>query len=1160
VNKLQSNQQSEPEADRRLRALLDAGCGPLLVIALPSGDIVDANQAAGDALGYTPADLQTRTLGEVFAPRIVEAITTLQAAQPPLHLTVDVRQDTARALDLCVRRATFEGQAYALAVGQVRDEPTPSNSDAQQRTEALYALARALISSQGLSELLQVVVDSVRDLLEADSVILVTLDVARRKVLNRVQAGPADTSRHAVTFEELWDGLSGWAIRHGRPALSSRTQQFDPREGEIARGHRIVGDTGAVLVVPLQYRDRTLGTLTAVNHIDRPDFTERDAELMTAMANQAAAAIANARLYHNAQERAQEQEQISRILRALNALDIRSAFPILAAGLRELTGCERVVLALIDEQYQYFEVVGLDSDFEVFEKGTVLPLVDGQDYEDLMAGSPQLTPDLAAVEGSPVARELYAAGVRSKITLPLLIGGETTGFLSMGSREVDHFDPSQVPTLQQVADAVAIAVENSRLFAAQRRQREFAERLQETALVVNTLDLDEVLDLIMDQLSRIFPYESSTIQILEHDTMRVIAARNLIKSPIGRRYPLDHYPYNRRLAQGEVVVIQDMDVNDLGWVPFDDVRHVRSNIGVPLWVRDRVIGALTIDSSEPNAYSERDVRVVQAFAQQAAIAIENARLFEEQRAQRTWAESLARAATVVTSALEIDEVLDHILEQVAQVVNGDTFHILLIEGDRGRIIRWRGYEQFGVPAEAVARDNIPIFDYPYILDMIQNGEPVLVPDTEADPHWISKQGRGWRRSYLSAPIRIAGETEGFLNVNGTQPYQLGPQDARRLKAFADHAAIALENARLFQMTRQNAKVLAQRVRERTAELEAKNAWLEAILSSTSDGIIVTDGAGDIVQANRVTRDWLDHALSDADAATLRKAVRELARRSRERPDTVLELTGLDLELRASPISGQSGQRPAVVVAVHDVSYLKALDRMKSEFISNISHELRTPLTSIRLYSALLQQTPSDRTERYFEALDCETDRLTGLVEDVLQISRIEAGRLELSRRTVDLNVLVESAVASHEILASSRGLILRLGTTSSPMPVFVDPDKFRQVLNNLIENAIYYTLEGGKITVSTRCEVKKGKHWAVVEVQDTGIGISEEETAHLFERFFRGMAPQEMQIQGSGLGLAIVKEITELHGGSVAVESQEGVGSVFTVRVALSEVPEMREA
>lgn len=859
-----------------------------------------------------------------------------------------------------------------------------------------------------------------------------------------------------------------------------------------------------------------------------------------------AAANDNMDVARDAERRAWEQEQVNHIVRALNPLDVSASFPVLAQGLRGLTGCDGIYLTLVDETGKRLSSAALEPPYPALGAGQLLPISLSAGREILVRRA-HIANDLEAAP-SPVGTPalLHPPGSRSRASLPLLIGGEVIGLLNLGSALPHAFRQAQLPILQQIADALAIAIEHSRLFRAERRQRELAERLRDIALLVNTLDLQQALEKIMEQLEGIFPYASGTIQLLEGDVMRVIATRNLAPETLGRVMPLAAYPYNRRLALGEIVVLNDVTAAEAEWVRFEDARHIQSNIGVPLWVRERVIGALTIDSNTHTSYSAEDKRLIQAFAQQAAIAIENARLFTAERTQRELSEALEEAAAVISSALDVEQVLDHILDQVARVVEGDTFNVMMIEDGVARVVRWRGYT---AGTHDVGSFRVPIAEYPSLLKMVEDGEPIVIPDTLRDPTWVAAAEREWRRSYVAAPIRVAGETAGFLNVNSSRADSFRASDARRLQAFANHAAIAIQNARLYARQLQHTEQLERRVRERTIQFEARNAWLEAILSSTSDGIIVTDSDGGIVQTNRVAGMWLEHTLSPEDAARLRTAVRDLSRQATTRPDTVIELTGLDLELSAAPISGPGTEGPAVVVAVHDVTYLTALDRMKSQFVSNVSHELRTPITAIRLYCALIKNAPVSRQEQYIQALNQEAERLAKLVEDILEISRIEAGRMELQVTAVNLNALTETVVLSHRILAEAKQLALTFEFTATEVVAWVDAQKFAQVLNNLVENAIHYTPVGGAIHVTTGLKTAAEREWAVVQVADSGMGIPEVEVPQVFDRFFRGEQPQELQIQGSGLGLAIVREIVELHGGEVSVESRVGVGSTFTVRV-----------
>jgi signal transduction histidine kinase/CheY-like chemotaxis protein len=579
---------------------------------------------------------------------------------------------------------------------------------------------------------------------------------------------------------------------------------------------------------------------------------------------------------------------------------------------------------------------------------------------------------------------------------------------------------------------------------------------------------------------------------------------------------------------------------------------IRASLTVPIIVKDLRVGGLSVASLLPRPWPADEIALVKTIGQQLGAAAERLRLFQAEQKQRELAEALQEAAAVVSSTLDLDQVLDRILEQVERVVPGDAFNIMLVEDSSAHIARWRGYDRSaGVGQSAIK--HYPIDKFPSLLRMAQTGQPIVVPDTVVDLDWVPLEGREWLRSYVAAPIRVGGLTVGFLNVNSIRPDQFDSNDGRWLLAFANHAAIAIQNARLYREMLNYAEQLEQRVQERTAQLQAHYARLEAILHSASDGIVVADTRGEILQANPIVQTWLAHTLSPEDAVQLRDAVRDLAQRAHERPETVLELTGLDLELRAAPITEPDAEEPAVVVAVHDASHLKALDRMKSRFVSNVSHELRTPITTIKLYTALMQQAPPEKLKEYMETLKQEADRQARLIEDILQVSRIDTGRLELKPRPDSLNQLTEIAIASHQTLARQRGLTMEYHPADPGLIALVDPDRIAQVLINLVTNAIQYTPDEGKVIVSTGREKAEGRDWAIVTVTDTGIGIPEDELPHIFERFFRGEKPRLMQLPGTGLGLAIAKEIVELHGGRVTVESQVDAGSTFTVWLPLAE-------
>ena len=746
---------------------------------------------------------------------------------------------------------------------------------------------------------------------------------------------------------------------------------------------------------------------------------------------------------------------------------------------------------------------------------------------------------------------------------PAGAGEEFLGVLIVQARPQHAFSPADTELLSMFANQAATAIHNAWLYEAERRRRQEAETLRETALVLTAaLDRDEVIERILAQLQEVVPYDSASVQLFREGRMEIVGGRGFPNLPdlLGLSFPVGGDNPNSEVVRTRAsFIVEDAPAAYGG---FRREPHVQAGIhswlGVPMLAGERLVGMIALDKRGPGFYTQEHARLAEAFAAQAATAFENSRLFQAEREQRELAEALEDAAAAVSSSLDFDYVMDQILEQVERVVPGDAFNIMLVQEDSTvRVVRWRGYEHLGVE-DAISRFAAPIADHPKLVKMIQTGKPLTALDSSADPDWVPLAGWEWLRSYVGAPIQVTGVTVGFLNVVGTRPGQFGPADAQHLGAFAHHAATAVENAQLYREQYSHAEQLEQRVLERTAQLQAQYARLEAILRSTADGILVTDREGKILQANPVVQTWLTKTLSPEDADRLLEVVRDLARRTGaaaapgERQETVLELTGLDLELKAAPISEPGAKETEAVVAIHDVSHLKALDRMRSRFVSDVSHELRTPITTIQLYAALMQRTPPERWGEYLNTLAQEADRQARLVENIMQISRIDAGRLEMESRPTPLNELTETAIVTHNILAQEQDLTLE-HRPAEPGPVaLVDAERMMQVLNNLVGNAIQYTPERGRITVSTGKAKADGRVWATATVADTGIGIPQEELPHIFERFFRGEEPRLMQIPGTGLGLTMVKEIVELNGGRVTVESQVGKGTTFTVWLPLA--------
>ncbi|WP_322506999.1 sensor histidine kinase [Anaerolinea sp.] len=228
--------------------------------------------------------------------------------------------------------------------------------------------------------------------------------------------------------------------------------------------------------------------------------------------------------------------------------------------------------------------------------------------------------------------------------------------------------------------------------------------------------------------------------------------------------------------------------------------------------------------------------------------------------------------------------------------------------------------------------------------------------------------------------------------------------------------------------------------------------------------------------------------------------------------------------------------------MQDITRLKELDRLKSQFVSNVSHELRTPLTSIKLYAEQLPTASAERSARYLAALQRETARLEAMVEDLLTISRLDLGKTRIQISALPLAPFVQQIVEDRRMLAHSRGLTLHFQQDKHLPPVAGDERFVMQIVTNLLTNAINYTPAGRNIFISVRHDPQEAGFLRLT-IEDEGVGIPPEEMPHLFERFFRGSAGRKLQVPGTGLGLAIVKEMVERLNGKIHIESEVGKGT-----------------
>jgi len=489
-------------------------------------------------------------------------------------------------------------------------------------------------------------------------------------------------------------------------------------------------------------------------------------------------------------------------------------------------------------------------------------------------------------------------------------------------------------------------------------------------------------------------------------------------------------------------------------------------------------------------------------------------------------EMIYRVGRTITSRLDLDQVLAEVVEAAVEVSGAEEGSILLPDEETGELyIRAsRNFQE-----DFVRTFRLPVKDT-HAGQVFKSGEPLLMNDV--DPQKIKTAYLVF--SIIYVPLIFHDQVVGVLSVdNRVSQRGFSEENLTLLSTMADYAAIAIENAKLFSQT------------------EVERSKLETILTQVQDGVLVIDENDCLVLANHVVRTAFD--LGD-QVLTGKKYTEVFFHRS-----LVMMIRGdapqqNRMEIRIDDSKYFQARMTQIkglgrVISLHDISHLKELDQAKTEFVTTVSHDLRTPLTSIMGYVELIKRVGdvNDKQMEYIQRVQTGVHNITKMINEILELGKIE-NRLDKNFEMVLLSPIIQDVVAAQQPVLEDRHQKLSVDLGQSLPAVFGDVVQLRQLVENLIGNAIKYTGRGGKITVSG----EKEKEQVILRVTDTGYGIPLEDQAKIFDRFYRAKNVTS-ETQGTGLGLSITKSIVENHKGRIWVDSKVGEGSTFTVVLPIYE-------
>jgi GAF domain-containing protein len=958
----------------------------------------------------------------------------------------------------------------------------------------------------------------------------------------------------------------------------------------------------SLLLVPMIVRDEVFGLLELMEGEIERAFTATEIHLCQTLANQAAAALDNARLFQEVETRAREMEALASVGVATTTLDLDKVLDTIAENALQAVQAEISSVYLLDRDRKQLSPWSVRGRHQVELERADFALGEGTIGQVAQSGAALIVDDVTA-DSVFVAKSNAARWINNTLTVPLTVKGNVIGTLEVCNKVGGgRFTESDQRLLSAFAAQAGIVIENARLYHEVSLHLEEVLLLNQVALAATaTLNFDQVVHHGLAALLGTRNFERVNMLLVDEAKGDLwlhpaFVGSDLFPQRADFRIPLEEGITGHVVQTGKPLRVADVRQDDRYLAGYPDTL---SELCVPLRAGDRIIGVLDVQSTQLNAFSDNDERLLTTLASQLSTVLDNARLFEETQQRVRDLTALTQVSLALNEAKDLNTVLDIVLEQALTLLGSREGSIILIdppEGDRLRIVAERG-----LGAEiAEAFNRRPVYKHEGTYRRaLQSGRIVEVSETASDPDFLHDVG-SQATEVTNVPLVTEDGALGVIAAEG-----LPPDDTARqlLSALADMAAVAIEKERLHQETTTRLSevstlyTLSAQITSSlslSTVLESIVTILKLTLDCRACSIFLIDATREYLvleAASSQAQEWEGVARMRIGEGVSGKVIAE--RRSIYVPDTHAEsdflFFGRDIrsllvvplivrdkaigtlsiddfkpnafhdEVRLLTIAAAQAAVAIENARLHESlqnsyvelekSYneLRQLDKMKSEFVQNISHELRTPLTFIKGYVELLRDGEMGKLDaEQLGALDIvakKAEALSRLVDDIISLQQAERRRRQFA--SFSLSELGHEAVRSAQASAMDLGITLCDEIPDNLPHVFGDRARLGQVFDNLLQNALKFSDAGGSITVRMR---EQGV-FICTEVEDTGIGIPPEKMSRIFDRFYQVDGTPTRRFGGTGLGLAIVKQIVETHGGQVDVESKVGEGSLFSFTI-----------